>query len=464
MASIIVDFVRSWSCTEGNVNSTEKILEWIDEKNQTMEVCIEKIKLEENGFWFFDNEKGIIHNRNNSFFTIEGYTACSKNGRKIEQPIIVQSEIGYLGIICKKINGVLNFLMQAKVEPGNINKIQLSPTIQATKSNFTRKHGGGSPPFLDFFLHADNYNIIVDQIQSEQSSRFYKKRNRNILIEIPENEVLEERDSHRWMTLGQIKRIMEIDNMVNMDTRTVLSCIPYSVERISDEDLQLIFRESKDIPLFNSIYKKKKNLLPKLYHEINDYKMFCAVEGRRMRLDHLDDWEIARDSIICKKNYPFKVIFCNVTIEGREVKQWEQPLFEAEGRAWFGLLTRVKNSVRQFLIKVHPEIGSFDGIELGPTVQLEANYDQSELDEVEVSFFDKYFSGTGIKKNVLLSEEGGRFYHEENYNIIIDVGDEPFDIVPKGYFWVDYATLNQMVQINNCLNIQLRNIISLLDL
>ena len=32
--------------------------------------------------------------------------------------------------------------MQAKVEPGNINSIQLSPTLQATRSNYTKAHGG----------------------------------------------------------------------------------------------------------------------------------------------------------------------------------------------------------------------------------------------------------------------------------------------------------------------------------
>ena len=49
------------------------------------------------------------------------------------------------GIICKKINGKLNLLMQAKIEPGNVNCVQISPTIQATKSNFTQVHGGKLP-------------------------------------------------------------------------------------------------------------------------------------------------------------------------------------------------------------------------------------------------------------------------------------------------------------------------------
>ena len=43
----------------------------------------------------------------------------------------------------------------------------------------------------------------------------------------------------------------------------------------------------------------------------------------------------------------------------------------------------------------------------------------------------------------------------------IKIGEMPQ--LPKGYFWVDYRTLNELLQVNNTLNIQLRNLISLLE-
>lgn len=33
-----------------------------------------------------------------------------------------------------------------------------------------------------------------------------------------------------------------------------------------------------------------------------------------------------------------------------------------------------------------------------------------------------------------------------------------------GYVWSDYGTLNILTQINNCLNIQLRNLLSILEI
>jgi oxidase EvaA len=61
------------------------------------------------------------------------------------------------------------------------------------------------------------------------------------------------------------------------------------------------------------------------------------------------------------------------------------------------------------------------------------------------------------------SEEGGRFYHEQNHNVIIDLKEDLGQLPPE-YMWVDYSTLNYMVQFNNVLNIQLRNLLSLLDI
>ena len=49
-----------------------------------------------------------------------------------------------MGII-KNVN-TNKYLLQAKVEPGNINKIQISPTVQATRSNYLRIHGGKTIP------------------------------------------------------------------------------------------------------------------------------------------------------------------------------------------------------------------------------------------------------------------------------------------------------------------------------
>jgi oxidase EvaA len=78
--------------------------------------------------------------------------------------------------------------------------------------------------YLAYFLNAENKKIIVDQLQSEQGARFYKKRNRNIIIEIPSTEKVIVLENYCWLTLGQIKRLLSQNNIINMDTRSVLAC------------------------------------------------------------------------------------------------------------------------------------------------------------------------------------------------------------------------------------------------
>ena len=463
MKSTLFSIAQSWGIKESVLNSTEELLEWVRARNETVEVEIHKIPPEPDGFWFYDEEEGRIRNRNRSFFSIAGFRWSLPGGETLEQPILLQEEIGYLGILCKEFDGVMHFLMQAKIEPGNVNKIQISPTIQATKSNFTQKHGGAKPPYLDYFLNASRYEIVVDQIQSEQSSRFYKKRNRNIILRVKED--IPVLPSHRWMTLGQLKRLMREDNLVNMDTRTVLSCIPYSKLCVSEQEQLRLADGFQNKALFCSVFVGTgENGFPEVYQYINNLKMFSEEAPQFLPLHEMSDWEWKNGELTCTKPWPFKVTFCDISIEGREVKHWTQPLFEAEGIATFGLICCEEEGVWKFVVKAMPEAGCFDCVELGPTVQREA----VPIVEREENALDKLFdqrlrSGEGVFFDHLLSEEGGRFYHEQNRNVLLRIKREELPDLPEGYFLLDYKTLNEMVQVNNTLNIQLRNLLSLLE-
>ncbi len=437
---------------------------WVSEKNNNHKVSITKNALSDSSNWFYDEEKGEIRNTNNSFFQIRGFRHYNDEGELVlEQPILIQDEIGYLGIICKEIDGVLKFLMQAKIEPGNVNKIQISPTIQATKSNFTQKHGGKRPAYIDYFLNADKHTIIFDQIQSEQSSRFMGKRNRNIMIKVDEDvEVL---PSHMWMTLGQIKELMKIDNLVNMDTRTVLSCIPFSLFKLNEEERDEVKSMFNDKALFESMFSEPdRNEFVKIYRYTNNYRMLHSGRNEFVPLDKLESWNFTDNGITHKDKYAFKVIFADIEIEGREVTHWTQPLFEAVGMATFGLISADFDGKTKFLVHALPEAGCFDGIELAPSVQLEAGTDETEYNEMTKLFFELLKDEHNVKNNVILSEEGGRFYCEQNKNIVLKVDKDKIGELPEGYFWVDYSTLNHMIQYNNVLNIQLRNLLSLLEI
>lgn len=459
----IKKIIESWANEEGKINTTEELLAWIKKLNETTYVNINECSINDSTFWFYDDYNGEILNRKRSFFSVKGMRRFEDGEFTGEQPIIIQPEIGYLGIICCEMEGILHFLMQAKIEPGNVNCVQISPTIQATKSNFTRAHGGKLPTYFELFEHSDRYEVIYDQIQSEQATRFYKKRNRNMIMIV--NEEFEIYPNFRWMTLGQIKKLMEIDNLVNMDTRTVLSGIPLITQSVTEEEKKEISKYFSDKSLFHSIFDAEpQENIPWIYQRLNNYKMFRDVKLATVPLNQLVDWKVDEYGITCKKQADFMVRYYDIEISGREVQHWSQPLFKAIGMATFGLLSRVVNGKREYLVKIKPEIGSFDKAEVGPSVQWEPSHYLYNDNEVEKLFRKKYEGKQGLMVNVILSEEGGRFYHEQNHNVIVEINEDELRELPEEYIWASYATLNYLVQVNNCLNIQLRNLLSLIKI
>ena len=223
-----IEFLKSAITIENPFINTEDVIAWLHRRNKEVEVKIELVPFESMTDWYMDEEQGSIRHCSGKFFSIDGIRIETNWGVKSfwEQPIINQPEIGYLGLIAKKINNVLYFLVQAKVEPGNINCVQISPTLQATKSNYTKVHKGKEPLYLKYFTQIGVLSrVMIDQLQSEQGARFLHKRNRNIIVEVKED--IPVYDDFCWLTLGQIKRLMQQDNIVNMDLRTVVSGIPY---------------------------------------------------------------------------------------------------------------------------------------------------------------------------------------------------------------------------------------------
>ena len=146
-------FLESALAVDSAVMPSATIMPWFEGRRIAHRFRLEPIPFKELVKWGFDPETGNLCHESRRFFSIEGLRVKTNWGQvpEWEQPIIVQPEIGLLGFLTKRFNGVLHFLVQAKMEPGNVNMIQLSPTLQATRSNFSRVHQGRAPLYLEQF-------------------------------------------------------------------------------------------------------------------------------------------------------------------------------------------------------------------------------------------------------------------------------------------------------------------------
>ena len=453
--------IRSLLTERNPFNSTEDLKEWIAQRNREVEVKVEQIPFSELKMWH-SKPDGSLHHDSGRFFSIQGIdvvTDCGTNNHW-RQPIINQPEVGYLGILTKEIDGVLYCLMQAKIEPGNVNCVQISPTLQATKSNYSRVHSGKSPNYLEYFVNAKPENIILDQLQSEQGARFLRKRNRNIIIKVEEE--IEVKEDFRWMTLGQIKELMHYDNLVNMDTRTVLSGLKISDYVTPLDGLKGMSQFGKDMILSsetNHSYISTRDHLSWL----TGLKAKFDLHVSPCPINDMPGWEITDREIARPDGKYFKIIGVNVTISNREVARWCQPLVKPMQDGLCAFIIKKINGVYHFLVQAKLECGNFDVMELAPTVQcLTGNAEESSI---KPEFYNYIMNAR--KEQVLIdalqSEEGGRFYHEQNRNILVEA-DEDFPLeLPERYTWMTLRQIYKFLRFNNYLNIQARSIISALN-
>ena len=206
----------------------DQIIKWFNEKRKNSDMEVKEIGINELEKWNVNEKTGNISHETGGFFEVIGVKVSNTFDREVgkkgwSQPIIAKNPGGILGILIKKINGIPHFLLQAKAEPGNIGKLQLSPTLQATTSNLLKAHGGIRPLFSEYFDEPKNAKIIYAKWQSEDGGRFHLKSNYNMIVEVDGDEELDIPDSFIWVTLYQIKQLLKIENFVGPHIRGIIS-------------------------------------------------------------------------------------------------------------------------------------------------------------------------------------------------------------------------------------------------
>lgn len=464
-----LDFLVS-AMSHGNFQTTDQILGWMKSQNEEVVSNIMQIPISELRGWSYRDDR-IRHN-SGKFFSIDGIHIRTnyRNTPEWDQPIINQPEIGFLGFIVKKFNGVLHFLLQAKIEPGNLNIVQLSPTLQATRSNYTRVHGGKAPTYLEYFNGEKDVLILVDQLQSEQGARFLHKRNRNIIVEVGEDEELEVKEGYIWASLGQIKELLRYPNVVNMDSRTVISCINFG--SYSEHSLRLLdavkrmngIHSSKPDSFLYSVLSGDNHLneLQDIIQWITSLKFKYELDVTPLGISEMKNWIYDGNTIHHESGKYFDVMGCRVEIGNREVVSWDQPMVRSAQEGLMGFIVKKINGIYHFLVQAKLESGNFDIVEMAPTVQcLTGNYRKGK-NEYTIPYLEQILNAPKDKiwYSSYQSEEGGRFFQEQNLNIIVEVGEEFPIEVEENYCWL---TLNQMlsfVTYNNYLNIAARSLLS----
>jgi oxidase EvaA len=407
--------------------------QWYESRLQQGSYAVERAPFSELENWTLDPETGNLTHGSGAFFSVGGLAVGTNYGpvASWSQPIMRQPEVGILGILVKEFGGVPHCLLSAKMEPGNINTLQLSPTVQATRSNYTRVHQGAASRYLDFFTGGRDARIIVDVLQSEHGHWFYQKQNRNMIVCTTAE--VEPHEGYHWLTFDQISALLNHDNLINMSTRSVLACLPVPEQgpaRRSDAEVRAW---------------------------LNDARVRYQLSTWPIPLSKMDGWRVTDDEVASLDGTGFRIIGLRVKASGREVKQWSQPIIAPQRQGLAAMLTRRIDGVDHLLMHACVDAGHQDVIELGPTV----SYNRGGP---APAFLADVLSAPAhrVRYDTLLSEEGSRLYHAVSRYMIVDAVDDVATTLPEDYRWLSVDQVGRLLEHRNTVNTQVRSLLACL--
>ena len=394
-----------------------KFKDWLGKQKKINKLKVNIVNLSKINNWNI-NKNEIFH-KSKKFFKIVGLKINTNfHKRNWDQPIIVQNEVGILGLI-KDIKKK-KYLLQAKVEPGNKNKLQLSPTVQATESNYRQIHGGKKVPYLKIFLKVKKKYIFN---QSEQGYRYLNKFNSNILIYTKKKIKLTQ--GFIWVSLKQLSKLIKVKNLLNMDTISVISC------NINLNKVDHPINTNKFISNWFLIKNK-----------------FFFLKSKIVPLNKLKDWKYTNQIISHKAKKHFSVIGVNVETNKREVTSWCQPILKGKKLAIAGFILKEFNNTTHYLCRYIVKPGLKDSVLTctANTSDIKNYKKNSNLSNFQKKIFNDYFLNSSLKKfklfDNIMSDEGGRFYHCEIRNLVLLLNVNFSLKLPSDYIWISQ---NQMI-------------------
>ncbi len=407
--------------------STSELRCFLEETIKKSDFKLQKIKFTDQNQWSIKD--GVLSHISNSFFHVTGIENRIINEQHL---ILFQPQSGLTGLALFKDGYQIYILLQARVEPGNSNIGQYAPTIQATPGNYLQMHGGKKPSYTELFMSFSPIaNTLGNNTQLDLGKRYFKKNKVHSYLEL--NELIETKENMIWVPLQVVAEVLTIDNFLNADLRSLISVFDWDTfvnNNLSPKHTKKSIGDNYGV--------FSENLLGK-----NEWKLIT--------LNQLKGWKIQDNGIIDVSHSGIWIDMFNISCTTREVQEWSQPLLCSLNRGLIVLLIRNIGNQYEFLVSVQSEFGiTGEKIILPSYVIYPGENHQNK---------SKLFEGETLLAELILSDEGGRFYRNENICQVIlvanDIDTEPHQV------WVTVDSLKSILKSSNTVSIQLRCIISL---
>lgn len=169
------------------------------------------------------HEDGRLRNTRTDYFSIGLY--AQEDGRTIL--LMQQGRKAIIMLLVGTIDGRRSVLLSLRTEPGLIGLTNFSTTIQSTPSNYLRKHGGKSTPFIEIAMEPERHGqVLYDAFHHDWGEFYLGKTKRFLVVELASP--VEAPAGFRWVPLASAKALLVEDHLVTTDLRV---CLLHLTER-----------------------------------------------------------------------------------------------------------------------------------------------------------------------------------------------------------------------------------------
>lgn len=165
--------------------------------------------------WIFDN--GVLRNSKADYFSV-GFYAQEEGDSLL---LMTQKEPALVVLLVCNLDGQDNLLLSLRTEPGLIGLTNYSSTIQSTPSNYLRRHGGKSTPFIEIAMDPESHGkVLYEGTHHDWGDYYLNKIKRFLIVEL--DSPVEAPKGFCWVTLETARALLCENHLVTNDLRVAI--------------------------------------------------------------------------------------------------------------------------------------------------------------------------------------------------------------------------------------------------
>jgi oxidase EvaA len=209
----------------GALHTSAEVMSWFSTQRSLYELEISRMPLKDVPHWHRTDKE--IARADGKYFSVVAVSVHAENREVASwtQPLFEPRGHGLVAFVLKNFGGVLHVLVNARMEGGFTDAVELGPTVQCIPWNYDDYEGADRPYLLDYVQTIDPKWIRYEALHSEEGGRFLNAESRYLIVEADDRLPYDIPADYNWLTVGQLTDLLRHGHYVNVQARTLVTCL-----------------------------------------------------------------------------------------------------------------------------------------------------------------------------------------------------------------------------------------------